>query len=1114
MRRCRCGWEKVTTFRGLRVHQGRKKCVERGHQQHCTATAGQTRGTQSPVANHSAEGSTVAEDRPVEETGGPLVDINAPGSGADEDTHETQSNPNSQEQSQRRERKEPGRRQLVKWPKAKEVAVWQKLDEDLSRILEHSLHGQVEAKLNRIGDILYEECIGRFGLAVEKRRSVPMQKGRREKEIEQLVKRRRQLRKQWRKASKEEKEGLKPLWDEVKKELASLRRAERIRKRRRRKEKERSNFFKNPFKHARQLLEDKRSGKLEITKSELENHIKEQYSDPERSTPLGSPGYVPRPSPPAFPLDTALPKLSEVVEVVRKARAASAPGPNGIPYKLYKYCPGVLRLLWNLLRVAWKKQVIPSEWQRAVTIFIPKEQNSSMISQFRSIALLNVEGKIFFSILARRLTNYLTSNAYIDTSCQKAGVPGFPGCVEHSAVIWEQIQRAKRERGDLHVVWLDLANAYGSVPHQLIEFALDFFHVPTCIRALVGKYFGDLQMCCTHQDFTTGWQQLEVGIAMGCSISPILFVAAFEVILIGARKMVGGVKLPSGKRLPPVRGYMDDVTTILQTAACTRRLLKRIDELVGWARMKIKPPKSRSLSIRKGLRSDNIIFVAGGENIPLLADQPVRSLGRTYTAELSDRQMGETVRKQLADGLAKINQSQLPGRYKVWCYQFILYQRVMWPLKMSEIPSSVVSKMDGLANSFIRKWLGLPRCLSDVGLFGRNSLQLPLRSISLGYKQEKARLVLELRESTDQLVRAAGTQIRTGRKWKAPEEVDMAISRLKHREVVGRVQEGRAGLGRGETPLFWSKASKEDRRAMVVAEVARTEQERLKIKAVSQGQQGHWTSWEGLTDRSLSWSDLWKIPQARLSFLIRATYDSLPCPRNLHQWFGAEETCPLCNTINASLQHILSGCKTALAQGRYRWRHDQVLRKLAEVSETCRKEANSRPSAPGRHLTQFVRAGEGAKPSCQRATARLLLSPGNEWSMRVDLGKQLQFPREIVQTSLRPDLVLWSEACRTVLLVELTVPWEGGLEAAYERKRAKYSDLAAECREAGWKTVICPVEVGCRGFVGSSTARLLRDMGCTGAAHRKAMKELAEEAEKGSFWLWLRRKQKSWGANT
>lgn len=81
--------------------------------------------------------------------------------------------------------------------------------------------------------------------------------------------------------------------------------------------------------------------------------------------------------------------------------------------------------------MAWKKNVIPSEWQRTVTVLIPKEQNSSTLGRFRSIALLNVKGKIFFSIMARRMTSYVTSNEYTDTSCQKAGVPGFPGCVEH-----------------------------------------------------------------------------------------------------------------------------------------------------------------------------------------------------------------------------------------------------------------------------------------------------------------------------------------------------------------------------------------------------------------------------------------------------------------------------------------------------------------------------------------------------------------------------------------------------------------------------------------------------------------------------------------------------------
>ena len=133
--------------------------------------------------------------------------------------------------------------------------------------------------------------------------------------------------------------------------------------------------------------------------------------------------------------------------------------------------------------------------------------------------------------------------------------------------------------------------------------------------------------------------------------------------------------------------------------------------------------------------------------------------------------------------------------------------------------------------------------------------------------------------------------------------------------------------------------------------------------------------------------------------------------------------------------------------------------------------------------------------------------------MRVDIDRQLQFPREITITSLRPDIVAWSTKVKAVALIELTVPWEEGMEAAFERKKTKYTELAAECREAGWRTTIYPVEVGCRGFVGQSTTRLLRDTGVTGGKLKKTTKELVEEAEKGSFWLWLRRKDKNWGKN-
>lgn len=61
-------------------------------------------------------------------------------------------------------------------------------------------------------------------------------KSRRQQEIERLVKERRQLRKQWKKATDAEKAGLEALQNGIKQRLATLRRAECLRKQHKKKE--------------------------------------------------------------------------------------------------------------------------------------------------------------------------------------------------------------------------------------------------------------------------------------------------------------------------------------------------------------------------------------------------------------------------------------------------------------------------------------------------------------------------------------------------------------------------------------------------------------------------------------------------------------------------------------------------------------------------------------------------------------------------------------------------------------------------------------------------------------------------------------------------------------
>lgn len=87
-----------------------------------------------------------------------------------------------------------------------------------------------------------------------------------------------------------------------------------------------------------------------------------------------------------------------------------------------------------------------------------------------------MEGKIFFSIFARRMREFLLKNKYIECSeysAQKGSIPRVPGCLEHAEMVTQLIRKLCEGNGDLAVLWLDLVNAYESIPHKLVETTLD-----------------------------------------------------------------------------------------------------------------------------------------------------------------------------------------------------------------------------------------------------------------------------------------------------------------------------------------------------------------------------------------------------------------------------------------------------------------------------------------------------------------------------------------------------------------------------------------------------------------------------------------------------------------
>lgn len=157
------------------------------------------------------------------------------------------------------------------------------------------------------------------------------------------------------------------------------------------------------------------------------------------------------------------------------------------------------------MKVAWGKGIIPKAWQRAGEILIFKEKNSSTISQFHQISLLNVERKIFVDVVAQRLSIFAerqlrwhisaggwdmwflrmsgTCKCHLapDTNCQEGKEP----CMWFSSILPMPLHRC------LTRLWT----------------AFNF--VPEGIRKLVKAYFQDLIIhhSVHHSSITMGGQR-------------------------------------------------------------------------------------------------------------------------------------------------------------------------------------------------------------------------------------------------------------------------------------------------------------------------------------------------------------------------------------------------------------------------------------------------------------------------------------------------------------------------------------------------------------------------------------------------------------------------------
>ena len=827
----------------------------------------------------------------------------------------------------------------------------------------------------------------------------------------------------------------------------------------------RNKFNHNFWKFTKNLLDDENVETTQPTFSKEEAHS--YFSRVYSSSPhvFVDPPWLPRAPDPGVVFNIAEFEVEEIEEAVRRSRSSSTPSPlDQIGYRVFKMCPAIVPILVHIFNMAWCTGTIPTSWQVVVIKLLPKSTSASDPadpSLFRPIALTSCIGKLYTSILKKRLMVFMTGNHYINQDVQKAFLDGVPGCVEHQFKLWSALTDARRNQRNIHVCWLDIANAYGSVHHNLIVHALHHYHLPAHFIRIVSSLYSNLcAVVSTHQWISNPFH-LQIGVYQGDPLSAAIFNVVINLLLDTIQSQCHhiGYRFSSSSVVIPSLQYADDTCLVSNSKENCQTMLDVTQRWLEWALMKAKVNKCVAVAItgQTGRVYDPKLAMAG-EPLPFLADKAVKFLGLPITTRFDSEEIKSNLMSKLERYLTRVHEAPLTRQQKLRIYKEALIPRLNWLLTIADLPLTWVERtLEPLARKYLKIWSGLPRCADPSRLYLPRSLGgLEMPSLPTVFKKLQVTRYTGLLTSRDACCRFLAQRQSDHDKGMAKK----FLAAVEANQVVSQHPE----LSRKQ-----------------ISKHAATEV----FEADTQAHLHHARSLQrekDLIQQENKADDQWtvattKLPENIFAFGMKAITDTLPHNSNLCLWKKIQsDHCPICSSDSIKHRqtqlHVLNNCPTALKQGRYNVRHDKVL------------------------LILFHHLQANIPPS---------------FSVTADLdGTDYRIPQYLL-TDLRPDIIVWND--HRIHIFELTVCWEGNFQDAAIRKEAKYLHLLEVVRQKGIAGSLHTIQVGSRGFLDVRSLDYLFNLTNTNRTTRYQVQEqLIQAALCGSYTIWALRNAASFSS--
>ena len=196
---------------------------------------------------------------------------------------------------------------------------------------------------------------------------------------------------------------------------------------------------------------------------------------------------------------------------------------------------------------------------------------------------------------------------------------------------------------------IDIANAYGSVHHELIQFSLAHYHAPADFCRLMQSWYSGLSATISTDTWSILPVPLSVGVYQGDPLSVVIFLMVMN-ILSDTLKARSDLKftLPSSSISINHLLYADDVCLVSNSTAGCQHLLDLVQQWFEWALLKAKVPKCRSMAIQAstGRRVSPGLSIAG-EVIPTVKDDTFKFLGMPVRFNRNNSSARESLKQNL-----------------------------------------------------------------------------------------------------------------------------------------------------------------------------------------------------------------------------------------------------------------------------------------------------------------------------------------------------------------------------------------------------------------------------------------------------------------------------------